>query len=730
MPAPRHRPMFGRVAAALLALLLGAGTVAVSATPVLAVRAAPWRFTTVSVSDTVGNYGSADKIKGWVLQCPAGYTAVSGGVVGGSDLRYIKRLLEYPDAADGTYHVLVRNYGYDTTIQIAANCVWLDDVGTITTLSQTFSRNGSGRAGGIVRCPAGTTVLGAGVDWSNFSANRTIDHSTVITDGTSQGTGWYVAGYSDVSGLLGIELRCVDASLLTAEYATAADTTVTTAGNASAIGVCALGYRVLTGGAGPAGTKSPGTDQGWSLSGPMDNPRGWKAYGWQPSGVILRSLALCVPASQVAIAFPQLPASLSTDSTPTFTFTATDGTGEAVIARCYLDGVQYGCTSGTPATYGPLLDGAHHLTVTASNESGDAEVASYDWTIDATAPTVTAHAPTSSASVYGPFTMTFSEPVSGVTGSPLVVHAEATNVDVAGTVTQPTPTTASWTPKNRLIPGETYRFSFTSAITDVAGNTLIPTYFTVRAATTVESSSSVLLRYWDRDTATAASGGAYIVSRLSGSAADLTFTASAGQAVSVYGICMPDGGYASVYLDGVKVATPSFYASTTARARVYLSPALAAGTHTISVRPLGTKPSASTNTWVAIDSVSVGSTVREETALRQSFRRTVDANAYGGSVDTVVQSTATDTTPARFELTLVGTGAKVYATKSAGSGTAKIYVDGVLKATVNLSSATTVSRALVFSTTFALGKHSLRVDAGGTATSANSAVNLDRITIN
>jgi hypothetical protein len=235
----------------------------------------------------------------------------------------------------------------------------------------------------------------------------------------------------------------------------------------------------------------------------------------------------------------------------------------------------------------------------------------------------------------------------------------------------------------------------------------------------VENTNAALQRYWDVDNKTIASGGAYIVSNLSGSRAELTFTATAGQTASVYGIRMPDGGNADVYLDGVKKGTLSFYAATAARVRVYLSGSLTAGAHTISIRPLGTKPAASTNTWVAVDNVAIGTTVKQESALKQSFRPVSSASAFGGSYETMTQAPAADPTPARFQLALVGTGVKVYATKTPASGRARVYVDGALKSTINLNSASTVYKALVYSTTFAPGLHGIRIEAVGTTTGTN-----------
>jgi hypothetical protein len=720
----------GRIVTSSVAFALGAAGVVVSPAPVEAVRAVPWRFTTVTLDSSISGWNGAEPLKGWVLQCPAGYTAVSGGIVGGDATSQVSRLLEYPNPADGTYHLVAYNGATSgTTIKLAATCVWLDDVGTITTVSREFPRNSSGRAGGELRCPAGTTVLSGGVDWSTTSRHRRIYYSSPITDGTSQGTGWYVAGYSDVpNSVLGIELRCVSTSLLGAEYAEADDSTAPSPGSGTAKAVCTSGYRLLTGGAAPAGTRTPGTYQGRAVSGPLD-PRQWPAQGYQMSGVTLRALALCVPASSVSVTFTQTPSESSTARSGTITFIAADSAGETVEDTCYLNGVQRACSSGTPANYGPLVDGGHSFHVIATNRSGSSRSSAFYWRVDATVPVVSGHTPTGSASLTGPLTITFSEPVTGVTASSLIVHAESANANVAGTIARPSSTTATWTPLTRLVPGETYRVSLTGAIRDAAGNALTPTYFNVRTTTTVENTSVALDEHWDLDGLTAASGGSYITSRLSGSRAELTFSATAGQTVSVYGIQRPDGGYADVYLDGVKKTTPSFYATTPTRSRVYLSGALTAGTHTISIRPLGTKPAASSDTSVAVDNVNIGATVRQESALRQTFRRTSSTSAYGGSYDLTVHTTDTDATPPRFRVIVVGTGFKLYAAKTPTSGKARVYVDGVLKTTIDLYSASTVYKALVYSTSFSLGQHGIRIEAVGTGSGTNSTINVDRIAV-
>ena len=816
-----------RIATAALAVLVAGATLTWTAGPVAAAaHAVPWRFTSVSQSGTVYALGQTD----FFLNCPAGYVPVSGGVVGGSLADALQIWEEWPDATDGTFHLLVANTSFSTnsSVTVAANCVWLADVGTIYYRIGTFSRDSNGYAGGNVYCGNGLTVLSAGVAWSVGGA-RHVYFSSPITGGTQYGTGWYAAGWIQTSGAtLGVELRCVSSSLLTSEYAEAADSAAGP-GNGGATAICALGYRILTGGsAPPADQQNPAANQGYSTSGPYTT-RQYKAFGRRESGVVLRALSLCVPSSTVSVSITNKPPALTNQASGTVTFTAADSAGEDILLTCYLDGVQRACASNYANPFGPLVDGQHTYSVSALNQYGSSQYAEADWVSDTTVPTIQSHAPTSDLALTGPMTITFSEPVTGVSassvtvhddtanvdaagtvgtptastatwtpntnlaaghsyrfsfstaihdtvgnpltatfftvnaapdvtaptiqshsptsdlaltgpltvtfsepvtgvdGTSLTVHAIAANVDIAGIVARPTSTTATWTPSTRLVPGETYRFSFSTAIHDTSSNPLAATSFNVRAAAAVENTSAAFLEYWDRDSSSLANGGAYISSSLSGSRADLTFTATAGQTVALYGIRLSSGGYADIYLDGVKKATASFYASSTGRARVYLSGALTAGSHALSVRPLGTKPSASSGTWIGIDNALIGSTVKQESSFKQAFRRSSSASASGGSYDTMIHKIDSDTNVPKIEVTLVGTGVKIYATKSTSSGSARIYVDGVLKATVSLHATATVYQALVYSGTFALGKHVIRVAAVGTSSGSTSSVGIDRI---
>ena len=86
----------------------------------------------------------------------------------------------------------------------------------------------------------------------------------------------------------------------------------------------------------------------------------------------------------------------------------------------------------------------------------------------------------------------------------------------------------------------------------------------------------------------------------------------------------------------------------------------------------------------------------------------------------------------RYSVTFKGTGVDWYATKTATSGNAGVYVDGVLRTTVDLYSATTAYQVKVFaSVTLAAGVHTLEIRVTGTphAGMAGTDVTFDRIVV-
>jgi hypothetical protein len=270
-----------------------------------------------------------------------------------------------------------------------------------------------------------------------------------------------------------------------------------------------------------------------------------------------------------------------------------------------------------------------------------------------------------------------------------------------------------------------------TAIEDAAGHALVPPDWTVRADTLVDDAKPVVVQNWDSDRSSRASKRHYIASRTKGSHADLTFTAPASGEASLFGMRMPTGGHAQIYLDGVLTKKVSFYARRLGRARVFKATGLNPGSrHNLTVVVTGTKPSASKGTWVNLDSVTVGNTVKQETAMVQGFRQVTAAPAYGGAYSTIDHATRGDSGgKPTYRLRFRGTSVSVHAVLGPNSGKAAIYVDGVLKKKVNLTASGQAYDVDVFSMSLTDKIHEIRVVPLGTRSGKRSAVGIDRFVI-
>ncbi|GAA4716619.1 hypothetical protein GCM10025782_11990 [Pedococcus ginsenosidimutans] len=126
--------------------------------------------------------------------------------------------------------------------------------------------------------------------------------------------------------------------------------------------------------------------------------------------------------------------------------------------------------------------------------------------------------------------------------------------------------------------------------------------FTVGATTTDENATKVLLDKWKGVSNTSASGKAYRSSAVANQTAGLTFTGTAVDYVATTG---PGWGRAEVYVDGVDKGTVDLYASAVHYQTVRSFTGLSAGSHTITVKVLGTKNPAATAKTVNVDAFVV-----------------------------------------------------------------------------------------------------------------------------
>jgi Fibronectin type III domain len=386
-----------RILLTVLVLSLG---FAAAPGPASAATAVPWAFVQVRVSGT--NIGS-DYVP-LTAYCPSGFTPVSGGISGPGPYTVIN---EYATYWNNSFSEQVFSFISNVRYVLTAECAEADQVGGIQVIGADFGRNSSGRAGGWVACPTGTLAIGGGADW-NMASTREIDYSSPTDDDG----GWYAAGYSDTAGdSLHVETYCVDSGELAgAQLVTQAYTDPPS--GTSLVAACPANTRTLSGGvyATLAGSGvNPGVFAGQMQdSFPDVNRLAWHASvpAYMPTGTTVYLTAWCVPASIPAVVITSGPPAVTAQTFAHLSFTGSDPAGYQLTYSCDLDGTVSGCDSSTGTGYDPVSEGAHYFIVSVRNADGEQDSASYHWTVDTTAPTVTATAPSQ------PFTLASSATVS------------------------------------------------------------------------------------------------------------------------------------------------------------------------------------------------------------------------------------------------------------------------------------------------------------------------------
>lgn len=125
------------------------------------------------------------------------------------------------------------------------------------------------------------------------------------------------------------------------------------------------------------------------------------------------------------------------------------------------------------------------------------------------------------------------------------------------------------------------------------------------AVVRIQEDDAALVRSgtWSSRAGARASGGTYAIAQSAGASMTVRFE---GTSIAWIGQKAPSYGKADVVLDGVKVATVDLYRSSSALGQVlFTRSGLSAARHTLTIRVLGQRNPASTNTWVGVDAFDV-----------------------------------------------------------------------------------------------------------------------------
>jgi hypothetical protein len=362
--------------ALMLAAIVGLVAGVFPSAPAAQASVAPWTWKRVTQSVSV----AANSTYGVRALCPSGFTAVTGGL----QLPATSQLIptgEYrqDDGAGSGFTMLFHNGSTSTgTATVVAECVETADLPSISYNYGSFNRNSSGYASGEVGClNAGEVPITGGVDWSNTSGYKDMTSSVPGWGETS----WYGAGYSDVSGAqLTVEVYCVSDVYVPGfqkiEVSTPGSGWVT-----STI-TCPAGKRILTGG---------NLDY---VNSSYPNLTTWTASSLHYSdGQVTHLRMFCIdagsPTVSLAYASPGSPGAVTGSAYANFQVTGSDPAGDPNGFKCSLDGGAAANCGSFPG-YGPLSAGSHQLVAWNTTPDGRTSgAATYQWTIDTTAPTVT-----------------------------------------------------------------------------------------------------------------------------------------------------------------------------------------------------------------------------------------------------------------------------------------------------------------------------------------------------
>jgi SpoIID/LytB domain protein len=229
------------------------------------------------------------------------------------------------------------------------------------------------------------------------------------------------------------------------------------------------------------------------------------------------------------------------------------------------------------------------------------------------------------------------------------------------------------------------------------------------------------------------SGGTYVYTHTAGARMTVAFQ---GTGIVLVGPVYPHFGKAEVRLDGAVVATVDEYGPVAGfQQHLYQVTGLPSTVHTLTVTALGTKDSASTDTFVGVDAFDVFGTLavpapvesrveqNAKAVVRKGTWYTASATVHSGGSYAYAKATG-----ARMDLTFTGIGVKVVAPRYPNFGRMNIYIDGRYVATRSQYSAKALYRQVIYSSAaLPSGSHVISVRWTGTrdAASRGTVVGVD-----
>jgi len=405
-----------------------------------------------------------------------------------------------------------------------------------------------------------------------------------------------------------------------------------------------------------------------------------------------------------------------------------NGDGTSTLS-CTLDGSAIACPGFVQLSN--LADGTHTLVVTATDAAGNHTSATRSWTVDTIAPKASIAAP---ASLTAPAVVSFGEAVraAGATVATLVltdtsqVVASAQSCRSGSTAVSCATaafTSVRLTPVRALTPGQHYTVRVAAgAVRDAGSNPNAAASTSFRALRSVQENAPGVAMTWQHVSSSSALGGGYVREHLAGAQAVWSFK---GTSVTWWTVTGPAQGRAYLYVDGARRSVDNYAAKTHFRVARSVGK-LANTTHRVRIVVRGLKgATAGKGTFISVDGFTVGATTTASPALATTWRHPANTHFSGHA------ASVADLAGSTVRLSFRGTGISWFTVRGPSQGKAQVWLDGVLKATVDNYAATTsygVRRAL---TRLADKVHTLKIVVLGThhAGGKGNTVTVDRFAV-
>ena len=232
---------------------------------------------------------------------------------------------------------------------------------------------------------------------------------------------------------------------------------------------------------------------------------------------------------------------------------------------------------------------------------------------------------------------------------------------------------------------------------------------------------------WYTNASTPNSGGGAALTNAIGATAVVTFT---GTGITWIGVLDPWAGMATVYLDGTKNTVDTYGTTTLYQQTLFRVSGLAKGPHTLSIEVTHMRDANGLGSWVWIDGFDVENGAGVAGGVAATTGRVEQNNAaltYTGAwfPNISVQHSggnallATDA-GSRATINFNGTGITWIAYRDEWSGIARVYADGILKATIDTYLTPSQAQTGLYAINgLASGTHTLTIEATGTRNPAS-----------